>query len=344
MHTAYTYDPTHVGHVHANHPEKPQRAHLAFNTLERDGILGTLACLDPVPNPEAAITRVHPQDYYDLLRETQKRAPFLFGFDTYVTPESFGIAERGVGALLALTDAVADGTVDNGFALVRPPGHHARPFEAMGFCFFANVAIAVQHARAVQGAERVLVVDFDVHHGNGTQEVFYDDPNVLVVSSHQYPFYPGTGALQETGEGRGVGATLNLPLPPNVGDAGILELYRRTVLPTADRFKPDMVFVSAGFDAHHLDPLGETALSIRGFADLVLLCMEIADQHCDDRLVCALEGGYHVDVVAHSVLTTLRLLQDPHAPTSDPFGAPSSTTTDDLSTLIGNVRELHGLG
>ncbi|MEO1631508.1 MAG: histone deacetylase, partial [Bacteroidota bacterium] len=138
MHTAYTYDPTHVGHVHANHPEKPQRAHLAFNTLERDGILGTLACLDPVPNPEAAITRVHPQDYYDLLRETQKRAPFLFGFDTYVTPESFGIAERGVGALLSLTDAVADGAVDNGFALVRPPGHHARPFEAMGFCFFAN--------------------------------------------------------------------------------------------------------------------------------------------------------------------------------------------------------------
>ncbi|HLT48582.1 MAG TPA: histone deacetylase [Rubricoccaceae bacterium] len=339
--TVFTFDETHALHREAGHPERPERLAAVRALMEREGLWDEGRRL---PTPEAsdeALARVHAEAYLELLDEVAAAGGARLDPDTYATADSVAVARRAVGGLLAATDAVLEGRAANAFALTRPPGHHARPFAPMGFCLYANVALAVEHARAAHGVERVLVVDFDVHHGNGTQEVFYADPDVLVVTSQQYPFWPGTGAITEVGVGAGRGATVNLPLPAGTGDA-LVALYRRVLPPLAARHRPEAVFLSAGYDAHYLDPIGGLALSVAGFADLARLVMEVADAHAGGRLVAALEGGYHADALAHAVASTLRVLADPSAEALDPFG-PAPAPGPPLAALEEAVCALHAL-
>jgi acetoin utilization deacetylase AcuC-like enzyme len=293
------------------------------------------------PATRRQLERVHTPAYLDALAAHVQAGAGRLDVDTYTTPHSYRVAQEAAGDLLHLTERVVRGEASGAFALVRPPGHHARPSAAMGFCLFSNAALAARHAQSL-GAERVMVVDLDVHHGNGTQEAFYSDPGVLVVSSHQAGVFPVTGAVDETGHGEGAGFTLNLPVPVGTGDAGLLAAYRRLLPPLASRFRPDLVIVSAGFDAHRLDPLGGLALSVAGLTDLFRVCLEVADRHARGRLVATLEGGYHADVVAHGAASFLRALLDPAAPPSDPFG-PSRRAGPALDGLIADAAARHGL-
>ena len=226
-----------------------------------------------------------------------------------------------MGGLLHVTDAVMTGAAANGFALMRPPGHHARPHWAKGFCLFGNVAVAARHAQQKHGAERVLIADFDVHHGNGTSEMFYDDGSVLFFSIHQYPYYPFSGSIDEVGRDSGAGCTVNVPFPAGVGDAGYIAAFRQLLIPLVQTFRPDVIFLSAGFDAHWMDPLSGHRVSIGGFVTMVEELLALADTLCGGRLICSLEGGYHLDVLPHCVLSTLRALSGDPAGSSDLFGS-----------------------
>jgi acetoin utilization deacetylase AcuC-like enzyme len=234
------------------------------------------------------------------------------------------------------------GQARNGFALVRPPGHHALTFHGMGFCLLANISIAARWAQRKHGAERVMIVDYDVHHGNGTQDIFYSDSNVLFFSTHQFPYYPGSGAADEMGDEFGYGATINVPFPPGVGDAGYLDAFRRVLAPAARRFKPDVILISAGYDAHWLDPLASMHLSVTGYWKLVNELLALADELCRSKIVFALEGGYHLQVLAHSVLSTFRALTGDKRGPSDPFG-PAPGEERNVSALLERVRNLHHL-
>ena len=329
-------------HRQRGHPERPARLAAVREQIAADAALRGLVHIERTPAARSTLERVHLPAYLDALEAFCETGGGMLDVDTYATPYSWQVAREAAGDLLAIVDAVCRGEAANGFALGRPPGHHARPAQAMGFCLLSNAAIAARHAQAALGVERVMIVDMDVHHGNGTQEAFYDDPSVLFFSSHQADIYPATGAAGETGAGAGEGFTVNLPVPGGTGDGPLVDAYRRLVLPLAGRFRPDLVIVSAGYDAHRLDPLGGLALSVTGMTDLVRIAQEAADAHAGGRLVLALEGGYDVDVLAYSVASSLRVLLDPSAEPSDPFG-PSRHASPDLAPLVAGVRALHGL-
>ena len=338
----FTFDETHALHFEPDHPERPGRLDAVQALLVHEQVWDERARLPVASASHEALLRVHPEAYLELLTHVTACGGARLDADTYATADSLAVARRAVGGLLELTDAVLEGRTTRAFALTRPPGHHARPFQSMGFCLFANVALAVEHARAAHGLQRALVVDFDVHHGNGTQEVFYSDPDILVVSSHQQPLWPGTGALTDAGVAEGKGATVNIPLPPGTGDEHLVSLYQRVLPALAERHRPDAVFLSAGYDAHHLDPLGGLALSVTGLSDLARLVADVADRYAHGRLVASLEGGYHADALAHAVLATTRIFQDPTAVVQDPFGAPS-TPGPSLDGLTDALCALHGL-
>ncbi|MCZ7542498.1 MAG: histone deacetylase [Anaerolineae bacterium] len=243
--------------------------------------------------------------------------------------------------MLRAVDAVARGAAQNALALVRPPGHHATPRQAMGFCLLNNVAIGARYAQRALGMARVLIVDYDVHHGNGTQDAFYDDPDVLFISTHQYPFYPGTGALHETGIGAGEGATINIPLRAGVGDAGYAQVYADVVWPAARRFAPDLIMVSAGFDAHWADPLANMQLSLHGYAHLTRELVAMAGELCAGRIVFALEGGYNHDALGNGVLNVCYTLLG-RDEIADPLGA-SDWLEPSIEKVVDDVRKLHKL-
>ena len=328
-----------AGHAEPGHPERPARLDAVRARVASDDRLRDLERVEGGTAPREALERVHAPAFLDRIEAMSEGGGGHFDPDTYATAASWDVARRACGGLLAVVDAVVGGAA-SGFAVGRPPGHHAPPDRAMGFCLVNHVAVAARHAQAVHGAERVLVVDLDVHHGNGTQDAFYDDGSVLVVSSHQAGIYPGSGALGETGSGAGAGATANLPLPAQTGDA-LVGLYQAVLPPLAARFRPDLVLVSAGFDAHRLDPLAGLALSVTGLVDLVGVVQDVADAR-GAGLALSLEGGYHAGALAACVAGTLRRLQDPTAPVDDPFG-PSRLPAPDLVRLAEAVRAVHGV-
>lgn len=275
------------------HPEQPARVTAIVDRLRADGLLARARRIDPQAAADEAILRCHSADYLRIATEDVADGERnLSTGDTRISARSLEIARLAAGGVIAAVDAVLAGDVANAFAVVRPPGHHATPKRGMGFCLFNNVAIAARHAQAVHGIGRVLIADWDVHHGNGTQDIFYEDGSVLFFDTHQHPLYPGTGLAAETGRGAGEGLTINCPFPAGSGRKQIVAAFREKLLPAAERFKPELVLVSAGFDSRIDDPLGSFTLTDDDFAELTAIVRQVAAEHASGRLVSTLEGGY----------------------------------------------------
>ena len=341
-HTAYCYDTREREHDWPGHPENRRRLAGTMHRLELEGLLGELDLVAATPISDERLLRAHTAQHIARIEAFAQRGGGHVDPDTYVTPASATAARVAAGGLTNLMLAVLDGAYDNGMALVRPPGHHASAGVAEGFCLYNNVAIAARTAQAERAVERILIVDFDVHHGNGTEAIFYDDPGALFFSTHQYPYYPGTGAILDTGRGAGQGLTINVPLPAGVGNAGYTAVYAQILWPAARRYRPQLILVSAGFDAHWDDPLAGELLSLEGYAHLVRELIGMAAELCDGKLVLVLEGGYNLDVLQVAVSNTLHLLRDPAVETADPFG-PSRRREREIDGLLRRVREVHGL-
>ena len=293
------------------HPERPDRLDAVRQGLRDHGLEAHLMPGVARRATTEHLLRVHTEEHVARVGSTSGRS-FRFDPDTTAGPRSYDAALLAAGSVIDAVDRVLAGEADRAFCAVRPPGHHAEAGRAMGFCLFNNVAIGAAHALA-RGLSRVLIVDWDVHHGNGTQDIFYEDPRVLYVSSHAYPFYPGTGALDEMGEGKGVGFTVNLPLPSGTGDRQYARLYRDIVAPIGNAYAPQLVMVSVGFDPHTLDPLAGMAVTERGFAELTDVCLGIAEWGSEGKAIFVLEGGYDLGAIAASSAAVVRgLLGHPH--------------------------------
>jgi acetoin utilization deacetylase AcuC-like enzyme len=330
------------------HPERPDRMRAIDKVLGHESYAGLKRLDAPLRDDvETHILLAHPKHHFDRMRRVGEQAMgesrlVRIDGDTVMSPASWESALRAVGAGLQAVDEVMAGNATNAFAQVRPPGHHAENDRAMGFCFFSNAAIAALYARSKHGAERVAVVDFDVHHGNGTQDIFHDSPEVLFFSTHQFPYYPGSGDLREVGAGVGKGYTINVPLPAGVGDQGFTRVYRELLTAAAERFRPDLIMVSAGYDAHWDDPLAGLRLSLGGYWRLAQSVVALADRLCEGRLVVTLEGGYNLEVLSRGAADTCRALLGDAAPGSDPLGA-SPAPERDVADVLRAVREIHHL-
>jgi acetoin utilization deacetylase AcuC-like enzyme len=301
MSTALLADPIYREHLvgRKGHPERPERFDAVVAGLRNAGLYDRLARVESRCATEDELLLCHTRQYLEIAREDFKLGlDSLSTGDTDITPNSRDIALKAVGGVLNAVDAVAEGKARNAFCAVRPPGHHATPRRGMGFCIFNNVAIAARYAQRKHGMARVLIVDWDVHHGNGTQDIFYTDPSVLFFSTHQWPLYPGTGRADETGEGPGVGTTMNFPLPAGSGRTEILGAVENRLAPKVDEFRPDLVLISAGFDSRLGDLLGRFTLTDDDFVDLTRAVMEMADRHASGRVVSLLEGGYNLNGLA----------------------------------------------
>lgn len=328
-------------HLHG-HPEHAGRIRAVWAQLANAGLKERMHSIEIEPATDEQILRVHQSEYLDLLhRVAYGDGPVRFDADTYALPESPEIARLAAGGVIAAVDAVLGGDAVNGLCAVRPPGHHAVPRGAMGFCLLGNIAIGARHAQAAHGLKRVMIVDYDVHHGNGTQDSFYDDENVLFLSTHQSPFYPGTGALNETGQGTGDGYTVNIPLPAGMDDVKYAQVYDEIVWSVARRFRPELILVSAGFDAHWTDPLAGMRLTLKGYAHITRELIRMSEELCGGQILFVLEGGYDLDALAHGVCNiAYALLGDETI--SDPMEGGSSARVE-INDLINQVKATHGL-
>ena len=311
--TGFVYHQLYVQHETGfNHPESPLRV-LAIRKMVWYGDLRhALVQIEPPFLPGATdpwIQEVHTPAYFQRIKDAvPEQGQVHLDADTVMGPFSFHAAQTAVTGVLIAVDKVVSGELTNAFCAVRPPGHHALADRPMGFCLFNNVAIAARYIQKKHQLSRVLIIDWDVHHGNGTQAIFYNDPTVFYFSTHQHPFYPGTGAGDERGEGPGEGATLNCPFPAGCGDKEYIDAFERILVPAAEQFRPDFILVSAGFDAHRDDPLAAMKVTEDGFEEMSRVVRGLAKSLCGDRLVSVLEGGYHLGALAKSVERHLRVL------------------------------------
>ena len=308
------------------------------------GTWDQLAVWEPAPCDEATLELIHSQAHVVYIRQLTARGGGRIDADTPVSSGSWEAALRAAGGVVEAVDRVSSGALDNAFCVVRPPGHHATPGQAMGFCLFNNVAIAAAWLLASGRARRIAILDYDVHHGNGTQDAFYSSADVLYVSTHQYPFYPGTGHWREIGSGDGEGYTVNISLPAGSGDhvyAGALE---HIIDPLVRRYKPDFILVSLGFDAFWADPLASLALSVGGaYTSLLRSAVSLADSQCNGRLVVALEGGYDLNALAHGSEMVCQVLLG-NDPPPDPLGPPpDQLSLAQVEPLLSSIRSLHHL-
>jgi acetoin utilization deacetylase AcuC-like enzyme/predicted amidohydrolase len=310
--TGLIYDDIYLKHdTGAGHPERAERLVTIRQRLERTGLLSQLALIKPQAASVESLAKVRDPQYIDHVRQICRAGTgYVDSPDTPASPDSYEVALMAAGGVQSAVDAVMEGRIRNAFCAVRPPGHHALKDRAMGFCFFNNVAIAAKYIQNKHRLAKVLIVDWDVHHGNGTQAIFYDDPTVFYFSTHQSPFYPGTGGADEKGEGKGLGFTLNVPLPAGSGDAEYTKAFEERLKPAAAAFQPDFVLISAGFDAARGDLLGRMDLTPEGYAQLTRIVKAIAQQYCRGRLVSVLEGGYNLEALAASVEAHVRVLME----------------------------------
>jgi acetoin utilization deacetylase AcuC-like enzyme len=295
------------------HPESPARLVACRSSLADCGVLKRWERIPARPAHLDELELIHHSSLLEHVEAASRKAPSYLDPDTVVSIGSYRAALFAVGGTLECIDAICGDRIRRAFAFVRPPGHHAEPDRSMGFCLFNNVALAAAYARARHGVERVAVVDFDLHHGNGTQGCFYDDPNVLFVSSHQYPFYPGSGDFPELGTKEGRGFTVNFPLPKGTGDDVFIPLYSRIVQPILGQYQPQLVLVSAGFDAHYLDPLGGLRVTSAGFASAAASLILAADALCSGRICFVLEGGYSLEALKECTRLVVGQMESPLA-------------------------------
>ncbi|HTK77503.1 MAG TPA: histone deacetylase [Gemmataceae bacterium] len=309
-------DPVFLEHQTGQHPETAERLRAIDRVLGETGRRDRCTAGTFTPLPVESLKVVHVPPVVERVRRLAEAGGGHLDADTVVSPASYRVGLAAAGACSAAVDAVLQGKDRTALCLVRPPGHHATPTHSMGFCLFNNIAIAARHAQKTHGVGRVMIIDWDVHHGNGTQDIFYDDPSVFFLSIHRYGhgFYPGTGAADETGQGSGLGTTRNVPIRYGTSRGDYRDLTARAVETVADTFKPELVLVSAGFDAHRLDPIGSLGLETEDFAELTKLALAVARTHAGGRLVSCLEGGYHWQATADSVATHLRTLLDAPTP------------------------------
>ena len=293
------------------HPERPDRLVAIHRHLEKTGLQQELKPIEPRLADIAWLEKAHTAEHVaNVQARIERGLTCMEDFETMICPRSFDIARLAVGATFQAADAVMDGQANTVFCAVRPPGHHCERDRAMGFCLFNNVVIAARYIQETHGLERILIVDWDVHHGNGTQHILEEDPTVFYFSLHQYPHYPGTGNINEIGIGLGRGFTLNAPMEMGSGDDQYLRVFDERLLPAMERFRPQFVIVSAGFDAHIRDPLSATRVTENGFADMTRRLLAVAHAHACGRLMSVLEGGYDLDGLSSCVETHLRTLKD----------------------------------
>jgi acetoin utilization deacetylase AcuC-like enzyme len=338
MSTVILSDARFAAHTWYGHPECADRLDAIMEAIAASQLLDDLRSVAPYPAPDAALLTVHTPELLWRVRQLSSYGGGQIDGDTYVTVDSWDAALYAAGAAMGAVDSVLGGGRHNAFALVRPPGHHATPGRAMGFCLLNNIAVAARHAINHYGLGRVAIVDYDVHHGNGTQDIFYDDPQVLFISTHAAPFYPGTGPMSQVGA---AGTTLNIPLPFGAGDTGYARVFTDLVAPALRHFQPELLLVSAGFDSHWKDPLGPMVLSTAGYARLTANLLALADELCGGRIALVLEGGYSLEALGACVVASLRLLLG-RDPGPDLLGGPRSAEPD-LGHLIETIRGRHPL-
>ncbi len=338
MRVGYVYDPIYLEHVTLNHPESPRRLEAIMERLADTGILSRLVRIPAMPATTEDLERVHSERMISQVANLAGRGGGRIDMDTLVSSRSFQAALYAAGGTMAAVQATLDGRVDAAYALVRPPGHHATPRQSMGFCLFNNVAVAARWAQATQGIRRIAIVDFDVHHGNGTDDAFDADPDVLYISTHEYPLYPGTGDWRRPTHVRGVTNNLNIPLPAETDAQGYMQVFHALVEPALRRFSPELILVSAGYDAHWADPLAWLMLSLACYYDITRSLLALSQELCPGRLVFALEGGYDLRVLAGGVEATMAALLG--LPFEDPLG-PAGQPGVRVEPLIRRLAEWH---
>ena len=344
MTTAYLTHESYTEHDFAGHPEHAGRIEAVWRELGAAGLTEQLLQLAPSEATDEQILAVHTRDHLNrLMAVSQGNRMVRLDPDTYALPVSSEVARLAAGAVIGAVDAVLSERAKNALVIVRPPGHHATPDRAMGFCLLNNIAIGARHALSQTGINKVLIFDYDVHHGNGTQDVFYGDPAVLFISIHQSPFYPGKGAMSEIGEGEGWGSTLNIPLSGGHGDETYVRLFAEVVAPAAERFAPDLMLISVGMDAHWVDPLASMQLSLAGYDCLARECLKLAERLCGGRIVFVMEGGYDLQALAHGWRNIAGACMSLDA-ISDPYGAPPrQEALRGVDTTIETLRRIHQL-
>lgn len=311
MPVGFAYDPAFLTHQSRfPHPECPERLLAITRDLEQSGLMSRLVSSPQRQAVDDDVLRCHTRAHLDRIRDTTRHDVTMLDADTYTNSQSYEAGLRAAGCVLQAIDDTVAGRVRHAFCAARPPGHHAETDRAMGFCLFNNVAIGARYAQSRHGIRKVCIVDWDVHHGNGTQQIFYDDPSVMYISLHQFPLYPGSGAADERGSGKGIGTTLNFPMPAGAGDNDYLHVWDRELLPALRSFDPDMIMVSAGFDAHVFDPLAGMNLTEDGFGQMTRRLLEVCSTQCKYGLISVLEGGYHLDALAASVRAHIQVLAD----------------------------------
>jgi acetoin utilization deacetylase AcuC-like enzyme len=336
----YYYPQGHAAHFQNGHPERPERVEAICAALAKLGWWEAFPHLDPILPGNDLLRTIHSPMYIDLLPGICRKGQSL-DMDTYTTPATWELAINSAGGAIAIASSVWQGHARRGFALCRPPGHHATPERGMGFCILNNIALAAQYLIQNYGVKRLAIVDLDLHHGNGTQDIFWRRGDVLYISTHQSPLYPGSGELDETGAGPGSRATANFPLPPGTGDQGFQEVMEGLILPLLTRQQAEMVLVSYGFDPHWSDPLGHLQLSAKGYGTLIASLAAWADKACDGKVALFLEGGYDLDAAAacsQAVVAALlgQAWEDPLGPSPRPEGR-------SWQSVVHSAREIWGL-
>ena len=343
MTVGLVYDPIFLEHNTGDHVENSQRLIATVSLLQESQLMEKLTIIPPRAASMDELALIHSESHINRVQSYSASGGGWLDGDTFASPESFKVALYAVGGGLRGIDALMAKEVNHVFALVRPPGHHATRHHAMGFCLFNNIAIAAKYALDNYNLERILIADFDVHHGNGTEEIFYSDPRVLYFSTHQSPYYPGTGALGDEGSAEGRGMTVNVPLPAYCGDKEYQRVYKDLLMPIARQFKPQLILVSAGYDIHWADQLALMQVTVNGFGSIVSIIKELADELCDGKLLLSLEGGYHLKALPLGIRATIEVLLDiPQSP--DILGEPlREIMPRNIDYIVGQVASRHGL-